>query len=186
MQFDYGIKFIGQMGEAGFKNKPESDKGLNTMLSKDTSYAAWTYGVGSDDHFVLLALDPKGSVMGSRGLYLGVDLYLGGNKVMTTGKRGIKLLDSTIKRTMLPAWCSENTHSQVAFSAGALFLVSDNYIYSVTQINRRLSEVIIWVNRLISYLNKGCVQEVYDISDGSVGWFSYPNTGLSTMSTNLS
>ncbi|MGQ4533369.1 hypothetical protein ACUIAC_08845 [Dermabacteraceae bacterium P13138] len=186
LQFYYGSKFIGQMGEAGFKNKPESVKGLNTMLSKDASYAAWTYGAGSNDHFVLLTLDPRGSVMGARGLHLGVDLHLGGNKVMTTGRRGVKLLDSTINRSVMPAWCSDNTRSQVAFSNGALFLVSDNYLYSVTQITRRLSEVISRVNTLIRYLNRGWVQEVHDAGNGTVGWSSYSNTGLSTMSTNLS
>ncbi|AOZ73078.1 hypothetical protein BSR29_03050 [Boudabousia liubingyangii] len=186
LQFYYGSKYIGQMGEAGFKNQPEHVKGLNTMLSKDASYAAWTYGAGSNDHFVLLTLDPKGSVMGSRGLHLGVDLHLGGNKVMTTTKRGIKLVDSSINRTLLPAWCSENTRSQVAFSSGALFLVSDNYIYSVTQITKRLTEVISRVNSLIGYFNKGWVQEIHRIGGSNVSWTSYPNTGLSTISTNLS
>ncbi|MCD4549176.1 phage tail spike protein [Schaalia sp. lx-260] len=185
LQFYYDTKYIGQIGEAGFKNKPESVKGLNTMLSKDASYAAWTYGAGSNDHVVLLTLDPKGSVMGARGLHLGIDLHLGGNKIMTTGKRGIKLLDSNVNRTMMPAWCSENTRSQVAFSSGALFLVTDNNLYSVTQITKRLNEVIMRVNHLITYLNKGWVQEVHDIGGGRVAWSSYKNTGLSTMSTNL-
>ncbi|OKL48145.1 hypothetical protein BSR28_00050 [Boudabousia liubingyangii] len=186
LQFYYGSKYIGQIGEAGFKNKPESVKGLNTMLSKDASYAAWTYGAGSNDHVVLLTLDPKGSVMGARGLHLGVDLHLGGNSVKTTGKRGIRLLDSEINRTMMPAWCSENTRSQVAFSSGALFLVTDNNLYSVTQITKRLSEVIMRVNHLITYLNKGWVQEIHRTGGSNVSWTSYPNTGLSTMSTNLS
>ena len=107
-------------------------------------------------------------------------------RVRTHGNRPIRIVDTTLNRTEYPAWTSENFRSQVAFTPGALYLVSDHIMYNVSKMTTRIKELITRVNSLISYLNHGWVQEVHDAGNGSVGWSTYPNTGLSTMSFDLS
>lgn len=183
MHFYYGNTYLGWMGQAGYKNKPDNVRGLNTHLADGASYAAWTTGAGTDKHFVVFTLDPRGTLWpGERGIHLGADLWLDGNSLRTGGKRSISLTDTQIgNRGVHPGLRGPNWLAQVVFQTNDLYLITNGTRYNFTREMTRLQRVTTAVNTLIGYFNQGWIKTIRDTGGGNITWEYFSNTGLGTI-----
>lgn len=183
MHFYYGTTYLGWMGQAGMKNKPDNVRGLNTHLADGASYAAWTTGAGSDQHYVVFTLDPKGKIWpGEHGIHLGADLWLDGNSLRTRGKRSISITDTQLgNRGTFAGLRGPNWLAQVVFQTNDLYLVTNGTRYNLTREMTRLQRVTSAVNTLIGYFNQGWIKTIRDTGGGNITWEYFNNTGLGTI-----
>lgn len=181
MHFYHGNTYLGWMGQAGFANKPDNVRGLNTHLAEGASYAAWTTGADTNHHIVVFTLDPKGKIFtGQPGIHLGVNLYTNGHKLYTSGKRPIQLADTKLgNRGTFPALQGANWLAEVVFQTNDLYIVSNGTRYNLSREMERLTAATKAVNTLINYLNKGWVKNIRNGANGSITWDYYSGTGLS-------
>lgn len=179
MHFYHGTTYLGWMGQAGFQGKPATFRGINTHLADGASYAAWTTGADTNNHFVVFTLDPKGKIWpGKPGIHLGTSLYTQGNKLYTAGARPIQLVDTQIgSRGTFPAIQGPNWLAEVVFQTNDLYIVTNGARYNLTREMDRLNAVTTAVNTLIAYLNNGWITTISG-SGGNITWRRYDTTGL--------
>ncbi|OOG28439.1 hypothetical protein BZK37_01490 [Enterococcus casseliflavus] len=77
MEFWYGTRKIGQMGENGKKGN-ENVRGVSMNLEYEGDYISWSYRKTRNDdaYTTMLMLDPKGKFTGKSGIHLDADVYL--------------------------------------------------------------------------------------------------------------
>lgn len=179
MHFYHGATYLGWMGQAGFQGKPATFRGINTHLADGASYAAWTTGADTNNHFVVFTLDPKGKIWpGKPGIHLGTSLYTQGNKLYTAGARPIQLVDTKLgNRGTFPAIQGPNWLAEVVFQTNDLYIVTNGARYNLTREMDRLNAVTTAVNTLIAYLNNGWITTISG-SGGNITWRRYDTTGL--------
>ena len=179
MHFYHGTTYLGWMGQAGFQGKPATFRGINTHLADGASYAAWTTGADTNNHFVVFTLDPKGKIYsGKPGIHLGANFYTQGHKFYTGGNRPIQLVDAKIgTRGTFPAIQGPNWLAEVVFQTNDLYIVTNGARYNLTREMDRLNAVTTAVNTLIAYLNNGWITTISG-SGGNITWRRYDTTGL--------
>ncbi len=186
MNFYYGTRFIGTMGESVDASN-NTRRGIATHLNGQGDYATWAYRTGTSGTYTrFLTLDPKGVVNGSAGIHFGAHLRTNGYNFYTSGNRGVYLTDNALSGGgTYPAWSSTNGKSKVTFGDTHLYFITNGTYYTCTNIVNRVGELISRVNSLISMLNKGWISTMKSTSNGGVSWTYYSSTGLSSMSTSL-
>ncbi|MGM0215468.1 hypothetical protein [Enterococcus sp. AZ109] len=77
MEFWYGSRKIGQMGENQKSNYPNI-RGITVDLERTGDYISWAYRQNTTDTYytTLLTLDPRGSFTGNSGIVAGTNLYM--------------------------------------------------------------------------------------------------------------
>ena len=186
VHFYYGNDYLGWMGQAGFKNKPDTFRGLNTHLTEKASYAAWTTGADTDHHHVVFTLDPKGKIYPNQpGIHLGFDLHTHGYALTSSGNRKVIIGDTKIgNRGTFSSVKGTSSLSQVVFQTHDLYVVTNGSYYNMTRQFERIQALIDRVNALIRYLNNGWIVSIQDRGNGSISWTQYDNTGLSQININ--
>jgi len=180
MNFFYGSRFIGRMGQS-YDSNNNSLRGVSVHLNGEGDYMSWAYRTGTMGTFTrFLTLDPKGVMGTGAGIRLGTHLRTNGYSFFTSGNRGIFLADNTLAGAgTFPAWSSTNGNAKVTFGDTHLYFVTNALAYNVTNVFARVGELIVRMNQLISRLNYGWVVDCTGKTS------SYAGTGLTAMSTTL-
>jgi hypothetical protein len=186
MNFYYGTRFIGMMGES-YDASNSAKRGIATHLNGEGDYATWAYRSGTSGSYTrFLTFDPRNSLGSGAGISFGTNLWLNGYNLYTSGGRAVYLGDNTLGSSTWPSWSSANGYSKVTFDSTHLYLITNNTYYSCTSVMSRIGELISRVNSLITLLNNGWIKTITAGSNGSISWSYYSSTGLSAMSTTLS
>lgn len=185
MEFYYGDRYIGRMGET-YKDGNTAIRGITMQLNGQGDFVTWSYRTGTTGTYTsFFTLDPKGSYYGVKGIHLGTDLRTHGWTFYTNGNRGMNPQDATLTGTgTFPAWSSTNNYSKVVFGTSDLYLVTKNTFYNMTSVMSRIKDLMGRVNTLINLLNHGWITSISG-SGSNISWQYYSNTGYQAMSTTL-
>ncbi|MEX3505475.1 phage tail spike protein [Corynebacterium sp. LK2510] len=187
MRFWYGTRFLGSMGHS-HKENDAAVRGIANQLEYTGDYISWSYKQTStaDTFTTMLTLDPKGKFYGQAGIHLGDDLRTNGYKFYTTGSRYVTLQDATLTgKGTYAGWVSANGLAKVVFHTYDLMVVTNGTYYNMTRLFDRVQDLMSRVNTLIQLFNRGWITSISG-SGSNIRWQYYSNTGLGTMSTNLS
>lgn len=163
--------------------------GLPSNLNGEGDYVTWAYRSGNTGTYTtMFTLGPKGKFNpGQPGIHLGAGLYTHAHNFYTEGKRTISLADCTLTNLgTYPGWSNANGKAKLVFHTDDLIIVTRNYFYNLTYAMSRLKDLMTRMNTLIGLLNRGWITSITDKGGGNITWNYYSNTGLTTMSTQLS
>jgi hypothetical protein len=184
LQFYHDVRFVGMMGEV-FDVNDNSKRGIGTQLNGQGDYMSWAFRAGTSGTFTrFFTLDPRGSLNGAAGIYLGTHIRTNGYNFYTSGNRIARMTDLTLTTGgvtlgTFPAWGSDGGRSRIVFGTDHIYIVSNNVFSTFTVVTTRVSELITRVNQLITRLNSGWVVSATGTTS------SYAGTGLTTMGTSL-
>ena len=139
MNFYYGTRFIGMMGES-YDSSNSSRRGIATHLNGEGDYCTWAYRTGTSGTYTrYLTFDPKGVVSNGAGVHLGCSLRTNGYDFYTSGNRGVYLADCGLNGVgTYPGWCGTSGGAKIVFgSNGHLYIVTGGYFYNMSDIVNR-------------------------------------------------
>ncbi|MCI5685654.1 MAG: phage tail protein [Enterococcus gallinarum] len=143
MEFWYGTRKIGHMGEAA-KKGDTSVRGIAMNLEYTGDFVTWGYKEKTNNttYTSMLTLDPKGKFTGYSGLIIDVTAWMkkieGQNGVLEIGTPGayqsVKFGVNEFNNTKYPALTAKSGKVGVAFGSTELYLLRNNTAYSLNDI----------------------------------------------------
>jgi len=186
MNFYRGAKFIGKIGESSYPPN-QNIRGISMDLNETGGFISWNYRVVNNVWADILTLDPVGSIYpGKDGIHLGNHLFT--HSLGIAGASGLKLY----VKNYAPAGISSPTlsgydphdvnnmfNTGVVFGKVHLYVDTNGYIYNLTNVFTRVSDLMLRVNEMIRRLNYGWVSSAIGATS------TWDETGLTEMDTTL-